>query len=271
MTAKPLKPNAWTGTQRAPLKVGLLGATGRMGVALQEAIAQDETLDYVAGHSRHASEEDVPHTKLTPHPHEVFQKSAVVIDFSLPSAALSHLALAVTHQTPYVLGVTGFETSPSKKLQEAGRTIPVLWAPNASLGAVLMRVLARFAAQVFQKHLPGEVTASVLDRHHTQKKDAPSGTAKALIGALKQAGFHDDPQVAAFREGGLCGHHTLNFTHAHERLTLSHDNFDRHSLAVGALKAAKWLAGQPAGLYTMEDMLGLPVLHCSPSTDSPKT
>jgi 4-hydroxy-tetrahydrodipicolinate reductase len=110
-----------------------------------------------------------------------------------------------------------------------------------------------------------------VDRHHTQKKDAPSGTAKALMDALKQAGFRQDAQVASFREGALCGHHTLHLTHAHERLSLSHDNFDRQSLALGALKAAQWLVDQPAGLYTMEDMLNLPVLQCSPSEDKPNT
>lgn len=253
------------------LKIGLLGASGRMGRAIQEVLASCASMQLIAASARKPFSVLDYHKKnnclQTHNAEDVFLHGDVIIDFSMPEATDKHLAFAQKYKKAYVLGVTGLSTDKQQIFTRAGQHCPFLYASNTSIGAVLMRCCARMAAGVLH-HLNDELDVSILDRHHKHKRDKPSGTALALAKAVeesiaqKEHQTADDKkapeiQIASFREGTLCGSHELTLTTPFEQFTLNHTMLTRTSLAQGALIAAQWLATKEPGLYTMEQVLDL--------------
>lgn len=195
----------------------------------------------------------------------------VVIDFSQPQATGANLAACRAAGKALLIGTTGFATQPAEaELEGASRDIALLVAPNTSLGVTLLIELVRTAARA----LPQQFDIEILDRHHRMKRDAPSGTALALARSAGEgrglspaqatAGVGSNRQgprrqgeigFAVLRGGDAVGEHEIWFAGAGERLTLSHQATDRAIFARGALRAALWLAHQPAGRYTMRDIL----------------
>ncbi|MDQ3040319.1 MAG: 4-hydroxy-tetrahydrodipicolinate reductase [Pseudomonadota bacterium] len=172
----------------------------------------------------------------------------VAIDFSLPEGFDAILALCVGRGAALVSGTTGLSDAQRAALQTASQRIPVLWAANFSLGvAVLSELVERAAAA-----LPGW-DCDIVEAHHTQKKDAPSGTALALGVSAEQGGAQ--PHYASVRAGDIVGEHTVQFTTLGERIELTHRAGNRDIFARGALHAASRLAGRPAGLYGLRDLL----------------
>lgn len=201
-----------------PLKIGLIGANGRMG----KAIASLQPI--------------IPITRTTP---RTPLNCDVLIDFSSPLALHQNLAA----NKPIVIGTTGhLDLSP---IEQAAKHLPIFFAPNFSLGAAILNRLATLVASRF----PADI--DIIETHHTQKRDAPSGTALQLAKNLPNAHIH------SIRSGKTIGEHTLIFNNAEERLTLSHQVHTREAFARGALAAAHFLIGKPPGLYDMDNLISL--------------
>jgi 4-hydroxy-tetrahydrodipicolinate reductase len=258
------------------LRVAILGATGRMGRALLAEIltADDLTLAGAYTHAGSASL-GIDAGRLVGHEPvdqevtvlEAAPPADVLIDVALPAGLLAALPHLTT--TPVVSGSTGLSASERQRLdQHPG---PLLLAANFSTGVTLLEALVGLAART----LPG-ADVEIVEAHHRQKVDAPSGTALALAqrvadtrGVALEA-VRDDgrsgrtgPRASgriglhALRGGSVTGHHTVWLMGDRERLQLAHEAEDRTVFALGALRAARWLAGRPPGRYTMHDALGL--------------
>jgi 4-hydroxy-tetrahydrodipicolinate reductase len=243
---------------RAPIQLAINGANGRMGRAFQASLRDDARFDLVARIARSDDWRAAPVLD-------------VVIDFSAPAGFDAALAHCVAHRVALVSGTTGLDAEQHAALTEASRAIPVLHAANFSLGvAVLTRVLREAAAALPDWDL------EILEAHHARKVDAPSGTALALGRAAAEARNRklDDVAVlsregqvgartagaigfATIRAGDIVGEHTAMLATSGERLELSHRATDRGIFARGAIAAAAWLAGKPAGTYSLDDVLML--------------
>jgi 4-hydroxy-tetrahydrodipicolinate reductase len=190
----------------------------------------------------------------------------VLVDFSLPESTAKALDACLAAGKPLVTGVTGLDAALKARLAEAGKRIPVLAAPNMSLGVALLSRMVEQAAQVLGPDFDIEIS----EAHHKHKKDAPSGTALALAEVMSQARGHAVPApgtdrrglrepgsigFAVVRAGDIVGEHTVLFAGTGERLELSHRAQSRATFAHGALSAARWVAGKPAAIYTLADTL----------------
>ncbi|HXD83396.1 MAG TPA: 4-hydroxy-tetrahydrodipicolinate reductase, partial [Rudaea sp.] len=193
----------------------------------------------------------------------------VVIDFSTPAGFDSALAHCRAHKVALVCGTTGLDADQRATLQEAARDIPVLYAANFSLGIAVLTKLLRDAARA----LP-DWDLEIIEAHHARKVDAPSGTALSLGRAAASARGQDFDEVthfarhghtgvrrkgaigfASIRAGEIVGEHTVLLATADERIELGHRAYDNTIFARGALRAAAWLAGKPAGTYSLDDVL----------------
>jgi 4-hydroxy-tetrahydrodipicolinate reductase len=196
----------------------------------------------------------------------------VVIDFTSPAASLRHVELAVQHGTAVVLGTTGLSDEELATLEKAARKIPIVFAPNMSVGVnLLFKVLGDVAAVLGDAY-----DVEIVEAHHRYKKDAPSGTAKKMAQVVAAALRRDLEQVAvpgrsgmvgerkteeigifAVRGGDIVGDHTVMFAGLGERIEITHRAHSRDTFARGAVRAAKWVVGRVPGLYDMMDVLGL--------------
>lgn len=178
----------------------------------------------------------------------------VVVDFSFSTGVRDAIALATSRRAALLVGTTGLPEESTKFLREASRNIPVLLAPNTSLGMATVVDAAMRMARI----LGPEYRAGIFETHHSQKKDAPSGTALRLAAAIREAGGDlPEDQVVSLRSGDVIGEHTIRFAGPGEYVELTHRATSRDLFARGALRAAKWMAGKPAGWYTIEQTLGL--------------
>lgn len=197
--------------------------------------------------------------------------AAVAVDFSLPQALASHAQACASAGVALLVGTTGFDAAAREALHRAARTIPVLIAPNTSVGVAVMTHLVRLATEAL-----GEADIEISEAHHRLKRDAPSGTALALGEAVAGARGRTLADVAVFdrhgrsvprsssdigfavvRAGDIVGEHTVSFGLNGERLEITHRATDRMLFARGALAAARWLVGKAPGIYGMDAMLGL--------------
>jgi len=185
-----------------------------------------------------------PDIELLAHP----EKNCAIIDFTAPAPFEANLELALENQATYMIGTTGLNQEQLNSLKPASQKIPILWAPNTSLGANLQMELARISSQILS-----EFHVSIQDIHHQHKKDAPSGTALALQKAVGR-----DCEITSSRTGEVAGIHEIIFSSALENLSIKHEVLGRKVFAQGALWASLFLSKQKPGLYTMKDVLGLP-------------
>ena len=231
-------------------KIAIIGISGRMGAELL-ALADEHGFEVSSGVGR--SGKQVGGVTVVDQVEKLDPKQvSLVIDFSLPELTAGVIAWCVKNKTPLVSGVTGISNELKARFAEAGKSIPVLWAPNMSLGvAVLSRMLSEL------KHLSG-FEFQIEELHHSRKKDKPSGTALFLQEKLEAAVGHEAPEPLAIRGGGIFGIHRIWAMGEEETLTLEHNAMNRRVFARGAMKAAQWLLQQPAGQYTLNDMLSLP-------------
>jgi len=225
------------------------GASGRMGQALLRLAAEREDLQIAAAVARTVGQrviEGVPQFAAS----ELSGVPAfdVAIDFSLPEAFDGILAACLARGAALVSGTTGLDDAQRGAMQAASARIPLLSAANFSLGvAVLSELVERAAAA-----LPGW-DCDIVESHHAQKKDAPSGTALALGASAEQGGAV--PRYASLRAGDIVGEHFVQFTTTGERIELNHRATNRDIFARGALHAASRLAGRSPGLYRLRDVL----------------
>ena len=197
--------------------------------------------------------------------------SDVVIDFSSHAATQGLIEQCIAAKKALVIGTTGHSAETKAKLLPLARQIPCVWAGNFSIGVNLLFALTQKAASI----LGDDYDAEVIEMHHRFKKDAPSGTAARILeiileerklaaSAVKhgRSGItgertKSEVGVHALRVGDVVGDHTVIFAALGERLELTHKASDRAIFARGALRAAQWLEGKPAGVYDMQDVLGL--------------
>ena len=178
-----------------------------------------------------------------------------VIDFSSDAGVPESIALAERLSAALLVGTTALSARSLDALKGASRSRAVLVAPNTSLGVAVLSVLVTQAC----KHLGPDYHCSIVEAHHAAKKDAPSGTALRLASAARQAGHAlRDDQILSMRGGDVIGEHTIRFAGPGECIELMHRATSRDLFARGALHAAAWLKGKPAGWYTMQDVLALP-------------
>lgn len=252
------------------MRVGIIGAAGRMGRLLAEECA-------AAGLECWGMVRDTPAAegfRLATGLDALAAGSDVVIDFTIASTAGVHAAALAKAGTPWVLGTSGLSAADEAAVAQASARIPVVYSMNFSPGVtLLLELAARMAAA-----LPGEAyDAEIVEMHHRQKVDAPSGTAVMLGRAVAAGRGVSLPDVtesgrdghtgarqpgaigfAALRGGQVVGEHTLLFAGASEHVALTHRAFDRRVFATGAVRAARWVVGRPAGLYAMRDVIAPP-------------
>lgn len=215
--------------------VFLFGATGRMGQELQALLTHHPTLQYVGGFSRS-------------HPVLSAQKQIdVVIDFSLPETQPQLLDFLDRHPAALVSGTTGLNIEQKNALKKIASTRPVFWSANMSFGVYL---LCRFTEQLARYQ--NLYRYHIEETHHIHKKDKPSGTALLVADAAAKT-LGTPPPVESFREGEVFGIHHFIAESTNERITVSHEAFNRTVFAQGALDVAVWLIQQKAGDYTMDD------------------
>jgi 4-hydroxy-tetrahydrodipicolinate reductase len=226
----------------SPVRVLLIGAAGRMGKMIVALARNDPEIDIVA------------ECDLGDAIEPAMKDCDVAIDFSHADAVIGICRAAVRHDKRLVIGTTGHSQEQRRTVDEAARSLPIVLASNFSVGVNVLFWLTRKAAE----RLGGDFSAEIVETHHKMKKDAPSGTAKTLAEVLKATQKIDDEiPIQSIREGDVVGEHTVIFSGAGERLELTHRAASREIFARGALRATKWIIGRPAGLYSMQDVLGL--------------
>ncbi|MGJ4728665.1 4-hydroxy-tetrahydrodipicolinate reductase [Luteimonas sp. SDU101] len=232
-----------------PIRLLIHGASGRMGQALLRLAADQPALQVVAAVQRRIGQrvvDGIPHFASS----ELQGVPAfdAAIDFSLPEGFDPMLALCVARGAGFVSGTTGLSDRQRLALREASARIPLLWASNFSLGVAVLDELVERAAGA----LAGW-DCDIVESHHTQKQDAPSGTALSLGEAAGRGGAR--PRYASLRAGDIVGEHLVQFTAAGERIELVHRATNRDIFARGALHAAMRLQGRPPGPYRLRDLL----------------
>ncbi|WP_175850386.1 4-hydroxy-tetrahydrodipicolinate reductase [Burkholderia cepacia] len=264
------------------MKIAIAGASGRMGRMLIEAVLNDSDAQLVGALDRADSPflgQDAgaflgkeTGVRLTADLDAVFAQADYLIDFTRPEGTMAHIEAALRHDVKLVIGTTGFTAEQKAGLQAAAGKIGIVFAANMSVGVNVTLKLLEFAA----KHFSHGYDIEIIEAHHRHKVDAPSGTAlmmgEAVAGALGRSlddcavyGRHGvtgerDPSsigFAAVRGGDIVGDHTVLFAGIGERIEITHKSSSRVSYAQGALRAVRFLSTRGAGLFDMQDVLGL--------------
>jgi 4-hydroxy-tetrahydrodipicolinate reductase len=254
------------------MRLAVTGAGGRMGRTLIEAIQAERGLQLSAALEAPGSPAlgtEVAGVRIASDVAAAVAGCDVLIDFTRPDGTLKHLEACIARSRAIVIGTTGFSEAQLKSVREAAKKIAVCLSPNFAVGVNVLFKAVESAARA----LGGDYDVEIVEAHHRNKVDAPSGTALKLgeivasaIGKKdfvhgregdtgerpgKQIGFH------AIRGGDIVGEHTVLFAGLGERLEFTVRSQSRMTYASGAVRAAKWLAKKPAGLYDMFDVLGL--------------
>jgi 4-hydroxy-tetrahydrodipicolinate reductase len=264
-------------------RVAVVGAAGRMGKTLIEAVNNHPSLVLGAATERPGSTlvgVDAGEmtglgklgVRLSGSLLEVADDFDVVIDFTAPAATLQHLEVCAGHGKSMVVGTTGFDDAGRERIAAASHTIGIVFAPNMSVGVNLCFKLLDMAARVMGEGSDIEI----IEAHHRHKVDAPSGTALRMGEVVAAALGRDLGKVAVYgregitgeragdtigfetiRAGDVVGEHTVWFAQDGERVEITHKASSRMTFANGAARAAEWLMQHEAGLYDMQDVLGL--------------
>jgi len=267
----------------AGTKMGVIGSGGRMGRMLVAEIAASPGCTLAGGCAKPGSgyvNQDIGELAaigrlgiaVGDNAEKVIRDSDVVIDFTAPAATAAHAALAASLRKPMVVGTTGLSPDEADAVRHAAREIPIVWAPNMSLGInLLLGIVEEVACR-----LGPDWDVEIMEMHHRAKVDAPSGTALALGRAVadgRGAVLEEVQQrardgitgprrtggigFASLRGGDAIGDHHVVFAGAGERLELTHRATSRVVYAKGAVQAARWVVGRPSGLYGLKEVLGL--------------
>lgn len=247
------------------IKLTISGCCGRMGRSIAALALADSAFTIgaaleAAGHEAIGHDygavlgrADTLKVPIVDDPRGAIQRGDVLVEFTIPVVTVEHVQLAQQLGKPMVIGTTGLSEAQIGTLQSAAKAIPIVFSPNMSVGVNVLFELAQVAAQ----RLGAAFDVEVVESHHHQKKDAPSGTAKRLAELL--ASSRKQPAasipVHAVRAGDIVGDHTIIFAGPAERLELTHRAHSREVFAQGALKAARFVVRQRPGLYDMSHVL----------------
>ncbi len=265
------------------VKAAVAGIGGRMGSRIAQILSQTEGITLVGGLERpgHAalgcdlgqlSGTQPMGVVVEDSVESVLQRCDVLIDFTAPEASLNHLKTAAPVGKAMVIGTTGFRPEHLEEIRTLTRKIPCVLAPNMSVGVNVLFKMVRDLTRL----LGPDYDVEIVEAHHRFKKDAPSGTAIRLAEAVAQARDRTLDQVGLYtrhgligerprdvigvqtlRGGDVVGEHTVFFFGMGERIEVTHRAHSRDNFARGAVTAAKWVVGKPAGLYSMLDVLGI--------------
>lgn len=254
------------------IKVGVFGASGRVGRLLLEDLKTTPDMSLSSVFVRNELDFSIDPSVLVTSDMKTFINGCdVVVDFSLPQACEMLLEQAMQTPKPLVIGTTGLNSHQLNLLKQASDMMPVLYATNMSLGVALLNKLVYQAAKTLEGF-----DIEIVEMHHRHKKDAPSGTALTLsesaaagrgvdIEKVRVSGRDgnigersgDEIAVMALRGGDIVGRHTVGFYNDGEFVELNHTATSRNTFSKGALRAAGWLVGKDAGLYSISDCLEL--------------
>lgn len=264
------------------IRVAISGAAGRMGRSLIQAACQEEGITLGTASERPDSSMigsdagelagvGTLHIPLVGNLAEKKGAFDVLIDFTRPQVSLANVVLCKDQGKAMVIGTTGFTPEQREEIAAAATKIPIVLAPNMSVGVNLCLKLLQTAAHV----LGDEVDIEIVEAHHRHKVDAPSGTALRMGEVVAQTLGRDLEQCAVYgrqglsgerarksigfaslRAGDIVGEHTVIFAAEGERVEISHKASSRMTFALGAMRACHWVSGKPPGLYDMQDVLG---------------
>jgi 4-hydroxy-tetrahydrodipicolinate reductase len=266
----------------SPTRIAILGAGGKMGRALVRAVADEPGARLAAAVERAGSAElgqdagalaGIAHAGIATRAElPGAGESDVWIDFSSPAASVANAEKAASSGTALVLGTTGLSPADKAAVAAAARKVPVVFAPNMSVGVNVLLKLVADAARA----LGPAYDIEIVEAHHRMKRDSPSGTALRLGEAVAEATGRDLAKTARYerhgdvgprttqeigmqtiRGGDVVGDHTVFFLGMGDRIEITHRASSRETFARGAVRAAMWLKGRAAGLYDMRDVLGL--------------
>ena len=234
------------------IKLGIAGVCGRMGRRIFELASADRDFEVNLALEKKGTPmigRELGKLKISSSPDGLFLVD-VFVDFTAPEATEAHLDYVARYKKPLVVGTTGLNEAQLKKVEEVSCIVPVVFSVNMSIGVnVLFAMLPEIA-----RRLGPDYSIEIVEAHHRAKKDAPSGTAKKFAQLLSEAVKKEIP-THAIRLGDIVGDHTIIFCGNSERIEIKHQAHSRDLFALGALKAAKWVFGKPAGLYSMQDVL----------------
>ena len=255
------------------IKIAVVGSAGRMGQQIIKEIQNFKNVILTSAIEDKDSKylnKNIKKVKILSDKKLEFKKVDVIIDFSLPDSTMETVKYAAELKKKLVIGTTGLNSNQINKIKKASKKIAIVFAPNMSVGINLLLELVNNASNIL---FDNNTSAEVLDIHHKHKKDAPSGTALALGGAIaegKKINLKDKSSLKpnkvrkkqlgkinffCKRKGNIVGEHSVIFTNKGEQIELKHKAFNRSIYAVGAIKAAVWLSSKKNGFFNMLDVL----------------
>ncbi len=257
------------------VRLGVFGAKGRMGSEIIGALADFPEVILSSAFERSGHPDvgmDVANGVKLSSDTDVSPESAdVFVDFTNPSAAISHIDFCARHKKPIVVGTTGFSKDEEDFIAESAKDAPILLSPNMSFGVNVLFELLRIASSMLDGY-----DVEIVEAHHRHKKDSPSGTALRLGSIVAESWGKDLEEIEVYRKrgvtgerpqgvigfsviraGDIVGDHRVIFCGPGECLELSHRAISRRSFATGAIKGAIWLSDKPPGLYSMRNVLGI--------------
>ncbi len=244
------------------------GCNGKMGKVITSLVAENPDCEIVAGIDRNSDNNTFPVFDSFDSINGV--EADVIIDFSHPSVLDAMLSFVAKTKIPVVICTTGYDKEQTAKIHECSKTLPIFFSFNMSLGINLLIELSKKAACLLSENFDIEI----IEAHHNQKLDAPSGTAVMIADSIKEAicdeEYHEvydrhsvrekrnkkEIGMHAIRGGNIVGEHTVMFAGNDEIISLSHSARSKSVFAIGSIKAAMFMVGKPAGLYSMKDMIG---------------
>lgn len=265
------------------MKIGIIGVAGRMGRTLIREVMESESCQLAGGIARKNSEytgkdlgalinEENIGITVTDDVNKLIEQSDVIIDFTSPSSTMKYAEIASNSEKAHIIGTTGLSEDDLSKLKKLANNTVIVQAPNMSVGVNLLLDLVEQTAE----KLDDSYDIEIVEMHHKNKVDAPSGTALALGKAASdgrgvaladvaeytregQTGTRKKGNIgfATLRGGDVVGDHTVIFAAEGERLEITHKASDRKIFARGAIRAALWTKGKKPGFYSMKDVLGI--------------
>ncbi|MFA5089066.1 MAG: 4-hydroxy-tetrahydrodipicolinate reductase [Candidatus Omnitrophota bacterium] len=237
------------------INLAISGCQGRMGQRIISLAMNDNDFRIAAllEHPDHPQSGEIIHNlKIATDP-EAIRGSDVLIEFTTPESTVRHLPACLKHQVKMVIGTTALTPDQINQIKSASARIPIVLSSNMSVGVNILFGLAKRTAQQTGTHY----SVKIREAHHIHKKDKPSGTAKTLAESIKEGSGITVTDIESIREGEIVGDHDIIFDSPEDTITIRHHAKSRDIFVKGSLIAAKFVAQQPSGLFTMKDVLGL--------------
>ena len=257
------------------IKLVVVGCAGRMGQQLIKEMQKFKNMDLIAAIEKKNSpsiNKNIKKIKITSDKEMAFRKADTIIDFSSPKSTLETVKYATKLKKKLVIGTTGLSANQVSKIKSASRKTAIVFAPNMSIGVNLLMELVNKVSNIL---FSNNTSVEILDIHHKNKKDAPSGTALALGTAVAKGKNFNLKNKSTMkpnktrkkqlgkinfyckRQGNIVGDHSVVFTNNGEEIELKHRGFNRSIYSIGAIKAVIWLSKQKKGFFNMSDVLGI--------------